>query len=84
MRTDPDVHKSDVSFQVHPNRLTLSVKGDPLLSGDLPEAVNIDGMIQHAFMQHTVSAFLEQGISRQLYCMVQAVFGSWRTQRMAA
>lgn len=44
MRTDPDVHKSDVSFQVHPNRLTLKVKGDPLLSGDLPEAVNIDGM----------------------------------------
>lgn len=43
LRTDPDVHKSDVSFQVHPNRLTLTVKGDPLLSGDLPEAVNIDG-----------------------------------------
>ena len=42
--TEPDVHKSDISFQVHPNRLMLTVKGDSLLSGDLPEAVNIDGM----------------------------------------
>lgn len=42
--TAPDVHKKDISFQVHPNRLTLTVKGESLLSGDLPEAVNIDGM----------------------------------------
>lgn len=42
--TKPDVHKKDISFQVHPNRLTLKVKGESLLSGDLPEAVNIDGM----------------------------------------
>lgn len=42
--TKPDVHKKDISFQVHPNRLTLKVKGESLLSGALPEAVNIDGM----------------------------------------
>ncbi len=40
-----DVHKADLSFQVHPNRLKLTVKGESLLSGDLPEAVNIDGML---------------------------------------
>lgn len=62
LRTDPDVHKSDVSFQVHPNRLTLTVKGDPLLSGDLPEAVNIDGMNNsHPSPAHTACFFLEQG-----------------------
>ena len=42
--TAPGVHKKDISFQVHPSRLTLTVKGESLLSGDLPEAVNIDGM----------------------------------------
>lgn len=42
--TQPDVHKKDISFQVHPNRLKLTVKGESLLSGDLPEAINIDGM----------------------------------------
>ena len=43
--TQPDIQKSDLSFQVHPNRLKLIVKGENLLSGDLPEAVNIDGML---------------------------------------
>lgn len=38
-----DVHKADLSFQVHPNRLKLTVKGESLLAGDLPEAVNIAG-----------------------------------------
>lgn len=42
--TEQDVHKEDISFQVHPKRLTLTVKGESLLSGDLPEAVDIDGM----------------------------------------
>lgn len=41
--TEPDVHKEDISFQVHPKRLTLTVKGESLLSGDLPEAIDIDG-----------------------------------------
>ena len=41
--TEQDIHKSDLSFQVHPKRLKLTVKGNPLLSGDLPEAVDIDG-----------------------------------------
>ena len=42
--TDEGVQKSDLSFQVHPQRLSLTVKGESLLSGDLPEAVDVDGM----------------------------------------
>lgn len=41
--TQPGIQKSDLSFQIHPNRLNLTVKGESLLSGDLPEAVDIDG-----------------------------------------
>ena len=41
---EQEVHKADLSFQVHPQRLHLEVKGETLLSGDLPESVDIDGM----------------------------------------
>ena len=43
--TTDDVQKADLNFQVHPNRLKLTVKGETLLSGELPEAVDIDGMV---------------------------------------
>lgn len=41
--TEEDVQKPDLSLQVFPNRLDLKVKGDTLLSGDFPEAVDVDG-----------------------------------------
>lgn len=42
--TNDAIQKADLNFQVHPNRLKLTVKGETLLSGELPEAVDIDGM----------------------------------------
>lgn len=48
--TESEVNKSDLSFQVHPQRLHLAVKGESLLSGDLPESVDIDGMHAVSFI----------------------------------
>ena len=55
--TKQDVHKSDLSFQVHPKRLKLTVKGDSLLSGDLPEAVDIDGTTSSLTTPHDLSTY---------------------------
>ena len=42
--TERDIRKSDLHFQVHPRRLKLTVKDKVMLEGDLPEAIDIDGM----------------------------------------
>ena len=49
--TEQEVHKSDLSFQVLPQKLHLAVKGETLLFGDLPESVDTDGMHD---MSHTI------------------------------
>ena len=75
--TEPDVHKNDISFQVHPNRLTLTVKGESLLSGDLPEAVNIDGMTLGT--SAAGNPFAEQASVESSLVLVQAPSGYLKT-----
>lgn len=80
--TPQDVHKSDVSFQVHPTRLQLTVKGETLLSGDLPEPVEIDGMT--LLNRALPTTFLEHSSEIVLLCAVQAPFGCLKRQNWGA
>ena len=41
--TEQDIQKSDLSVQFLPSKLKLKVKGETLLSGDLPEDIDTDG-----------------------------------------
>ena len=79
---EQEVHKSDLSFQVLPQKLHLAVKGETLLSGDLPESVDMDGMhdLSHTIMHAMITCF-----KATLQCLpVQVASGLLRIRQMAA
>ena len=80
--TEPDVHKEDISFQVHPKRLTLKVKGESLLSGDLPEAVDIDGMT--LCTQARCNSLAEPAFAASSMTLVQVPSGYLKTHMLGA
>ena len=79
---EQEVHKSDLSFQVLPQKLHLAVKGETLLSGDLPESVDMDGMhdLSHTIMHTTVICFK----ATRWQLAVQVASGPLKIHQMAA
>ena len=79
---EQEVHKSDLSFQVLPQKLHLAVKGETLLSGDLPESVDMDGMhdLSHTIMHTIVICFK----ATRWQLAVQVASGPLKIHQMAA